>query len=52
MVIRLVKFLWSGCWHVWEDAGTPRACTDNFGSLWYEQPMRCSKCGARTRAKV
>ena len=50
-MIRFAKFLWTGCFHVWEDVGEVRTVTDDCGQRYYMQPMRCKKCGERTRAK-
>jgi predicted Zn-ribbon and HTH transcriptional regulator len=51
-MIRLICFLWSGCLHVWDDAGDVRTVNDGDGVRYFMQPMKCQKCGARKRAKV
>lgn len=48
--MRLLAFLWSGCWHEWEIIGKVDLFGDGFGNMTdlptsrrYE--LQCKKCG-------
>lgn len=47
-MIRLLQFLWSGCWHEWEVIKEARLeWTDDFGSegTCTRYILQCKKCG-------
>lgn len=50
---RLIGFIWSGCFHVWEDTGQAQYHRD-YGFMESSGAVvfcKCRKCGAHTRFK-
>lgn len=44
-MIKLLEFLWTGCWHKWVDIRSVLADNES-GGIWTRYYTRCSKCGA------
>lgn len=45
-MLRLLEFLWTGCWHKWETIETGCYVEEPGGlgwGLWFHE--RCTKCG-------
>jgi len=49
---RLFDFLLDGCFHLWGDSGEVRREKRLSGEFVFMQPVRCTKCGQRRRARV
>ena len=47
-MIKLLQFLWSGCWHKWETKKQVNLRTD-YGSTGTRNLCRCEKCGKWTK---
>lgn len=43
-MIKLLHFLWHGCWHKWVSVKTIPTSND-VGENWYRYVCRCEKCG-------
>jgi hypothetical protein len=53
-VLKLLEFLWSGCWHKWEDLKTveviQRESAYPYASTtWTRYYTRCTRCGAHKK---
>jgi hypothetical protein len=50
-MLKLLAFLWSGCWHKWEYTGGQTKVYEGYGGRSPEYPAytkyryRCEKCG-------
>ena len=46
---KLLEFLFSGCWHSWEDTERNGVADDNGTVIGYAIFCRCTKCGVHKR---
>ena len=47
-MIKLLQFLWSGCWHKWE-IKAEHSLSDDSGNRGTRINCRCEKCGKWTK---
>jgi len=47
-MIKLIQFIWSGCWHIWKD--TERINLTRYGDVvGVRYIQQCTECGNRRR---
>ena len=46
---KLISFLWSGCWHHWEEWDRKGVVDDSGTVIGFASFNRCSRCGTHKR---
>lgn len=50
-MLKIISYLWSGCWHEWEDESSENFYFyGSYDGVKYTQ--KCKKCGARRTQHV